>query len=176
MKLILTCLCALVVTSLRAADKPNIIIFLADDLGYADIGVNGCKDIPTPNIDSIATNGVRFTDGYATQQLRSDELGRGNAIQAASVAGGVLVGGSLAMFLVEHWGWYPTMGLMALLCLLPLLALPWSDAQQARYLALAEESIAAQKAIEAADEIPFEQYRAYYVSPDRLTPGSAAGA
>jgi len=49
-----------------AADKPNIIIFLADDLGYADIGVNGCKDIPTPNIDSIASNGVRFTDGYAT--------------------------------------------------------------------------------------------------------------
>jgi arylsulfatase A-like enzyme len=50
----------------QAADKPNIIIFLADDLGYADIGVNGCKDIPTPNIDSIAVQGVRFTDGYAT--------------------------------------------------------------------------------------------------------------
>jgi arylsulfatase A-like enzyme len=49
-----------------AQDKPNIVIFLADDLGYADIGVNGCKDIPTPNIDTIAKNGVRFTDGYAT--------------------------------------------------------------------------------------------------------------
>jgi arylsulfatase A-like enzyme len=49
-----------------AATLPNIIIFLADDLGYADIGVNGCKDIPTPNIDSIAKNGMRFTDGYAT--------------------------------------------------------------------------------------------------------------
>ena len=49
-----------------AATLPNIIIFLADDLGYGDIGVNGCKDIPTPNIDSIAKNGVRFTDGYAT--------------------------------------------------------------------------------------------------------------
>jgi arylsulfatase A-like enzyme len=49
-----------------SASLPNIIIFLADDLGYADIGVNGCKDIPTPNIDSIAKNGVRFTDGYAT--------------------------------------------------------------------------------------------------------------
>jgi arylsulfatase A-like enzyme len=48
-----------------AEDKPNIIIFLADDLGYADIGVNGCKDIPTPNVDAIANNGVRFTDGYA---------------------------------------------------------------------------------------------------------------
>ncbi len=49
-----------------ATAAPNIIIFLADDLGYADIGVNGCKDIPTPNIDSLAKNGVRFTDGYAT--------------------------------------------------------------------------------------------------------------
>lgn len=46
--------------------RPNMIIFLADDLGYADIGVNGCTDIPTPQIDRLATNGVRFTDGYAT--------------------------------------------------------------------------------------------------------------
>jgi len=57
--------------SLCAADKPNIIIFLADDLGYADIGVNGCKDIPTPHVDSIANNGVRFTDGYATHPVCS---------------------------------------------------------------------------------------------------------
>jgi arylsulfatase A-like enzyme len=48
------------------AEKPNIIIFLADDLGYAGLGVYGCKDIPTPHIDSLAANGVRFTDGYAT--------------------------------------------------------------------------------------------------------------
>ena len=39
------------------AAPPNIIIFLADDLGYADIGANGCQDIPTPNIDSIAESG-----------------------------------------------------------------------------------------------------------------------
>jgi arylsulfatase A-like enzyme len=44
--------------------KPNILIILADDLGYADLGVQGCKDIPTPNIDSIAANGVRFTEAY----------------------------------------------------------------------------------------------------------------
>lgn len=51
--------------------QPNILLFLADDLGYADIGVNGCQDIPTPNIDSIAKNGVRFTDGYATHPVCS---------------------------------------------------------------------------------------------------------
>jgi arylsulfatase A-like enzyme len=48
------------------AQKPNVIIILADDLGYADVGFNGCKDIPTPNIDRIASNGVKFTNGYVT--------------------------------------------------------------------------------------------------------------
>lgn len=52
-------------TNVSSAEKPNVVIFLADDLGYADVGVNGCQDIPTPNVDSIAKNGVRFTDGYA---------------------------------------------------------------------------------------------------------------
>lgn len=48
------------------AQKPNVIVILADDLGYADVGFNGCKDIPTPNIDRIAKNGVKFTNGYVT--------------------------------------------------------------------------------------------------------------
>ena len=48
-----------------AASKPNLVIILSDDLGYADIGVHGCKDIPTPNIDRIAKQGVRMTDAYA---------------------------------------------------------------------------------------------------------------
>jgi len=48
-----------------AADKkPNVLIFLADDVGWAEFGFQGAKDIPTPNIDSIAKNGVRFTQGY----------------------------------------------------------------------------------------------------------------
>jgi arylsulfatase A-like enzyme len=46
--------------------SPNLIIILADDLGNADVGFNGCKDIPTPNIDRIAQNGVRFTSGYVS--------------------------------------------------------------------------------------------------------------
>src|SRR5688572_27032460 len=46
------------------ARKPNLVIFYADDLGYGECGVYGCKDIPTPHIDSIAKNGVRFTQGY----------------------------------------------------------------------------------------------------------------
>jgi arylsulfatase A-like enzyme len=46
--------------------RPNIIVIITDDMGYADIGCHGCKDIATPNIDSIAKNGVRFTDGHVS--------------------------------------------------------------------------------------------------------------
>jgi arylsulfatase A-like enzyme len=46
--------------------RPNILIILADDMGYADAGFQGCKDIPTPNIDTLAKNGVRFTSGYVS--------------------------------------------------------------------------------------------------------------
>jgi arylsulfatase A-like enzyme len=53
------------------AGKPNLIVILADDLGCADVGFNGCKDIPTPNIDSIAENGVRCTSGYVTHPFCS---------------------------------------------------------------------------------------------------------
>ena len=46
--------------------SPNLIFIIADDLGYADVGFNGCKDIPTPNIDRIAQEGVKFTNGYVS--------------------------------------------------------------------------------------------------------------
>ncbi len=49
----------------KRAPRPNIVLILADDMGYADIGPHGCKDIPTPNIDRLAARGVRFTDAYA---------------------------------------------------------------------------------------------------------------
>ena len=48
------------------APRPNIVVIVADDLGYADIGIHGSKDIPTPNIDALARGGVRFTDAYVT--------------------------------------------------------------------------------------------------------------
>jgi len=54
-----------------AANRPNILVILADDLGYGDVGFNGCPDIPTPNIDSIASNGALCTDGYATHPFCS---------------------------------------------------------------------------------------------------------
>ena len=47
-----------------ATDQPNIIVMLADDLGYGELSCQGSRDIPTPHIDAIAANGVRFTDAY----------------------------------------------------------------------------------------------------------------
>lgn len=46
--------------------KPNIILIVSDDMGYADAGFTGCKDIPTPALDAIAANGIQFTSGYVT--------------------------------------------------------------------------------------------------------------
>ena len=60
-------LTALTTTITTAADrKPNVIVFLCDDTGYGEFGFQGNKEIPTPHIDSIAKNGVRFTQGYVS--------------------------------------------------------------------------------------------------------------
>lgn len=59
------------VVSAGAPNNPNILIILADDLGYADVGFQGGKDIPTPNIDSLAQGGVRLTNGYVNHPFCS---------------------------------------------------------------------------------------------------------
>ncbi len=54
-----------------AATKPNIIIILVDDAGYADFGFMGSKDLQTPNIDSLAAHSVKFTDAHVTASVCS---------------------------------------------------------------------------------------------------------
>lgn len=54
-----------------AAARPNIIVIVADDLGWHDLTVQGATDLKTPNIDALATNGVRFTRGYVTAPVCS---------------------------------------------------------------------------------------------------------
>jgi arylsulfatase A-like enzyme len=51
--------------ALAGGDKPNIVFILADDLGYGDLGCYGQKRIKTPNLDRIASEGIRFTEAYA---------------------------------------------------------------------------------------------------------------
>ena len=56
---------------LRAADasRPNIVLIFADDLGYADLGSQGAKDIATPHLDRLAAEGTRFTSFYVAQAV-----------------------------------------------------------------------------------------------------------
>ena len=51
--------------------KPNVIFILMDDAGYGDFGCYGQTRIETPNIDSLATRGIRFTDMYSAAPLSS---------------------------------------------------------------------------------------------------------
>ena len=59
------------VSAVAQSRQPNIIVILADDLGYGDVGFNGCPDYPTPNIDSLTINGVRCSSGYVTHPFCS---------------------------------------------------------------------------------------------------------
>ena len=60
---------SIIVTAPNASAQtrpPNVVIIVADDMGYADIGVQGSRDIPTPNIDALAAGGTRFTNAYVS--------------------------------------------------------------------------------------------------------------
>lgn len=56
----------LVAAIASSAEKPNIIVIIADDLGYGDLGCNGSQTIATPHIDRVAAEGLRFTSGYCS--------------------------------------------------------------------------------------------------------------
>ncbi|MFZ5830389.1 MAG: sulfatase [Planctomycetota bacterium] len=49
-----------------SSPPPNIVVIVADDLGWSDVGFNGCKEIPTPRLDALAKSGVVFSAGYVT--------------------------------------------------------------------------------------------------------------
>jgi arylsulfatase A-like enzyme len=69
MKLFLTLFAVLALNlplSLRAAEKPNIVLLYADDLGFGDVGCYGATAVKTPNVDRLAREGLRFTDGHAS--------------------------------------------------------------------------------------------------------------
>ena len=70
MKLLYTLLLAAVCGAALAADKPNIVVILADDLGYGDPQCyNPQGKIPTPHIDKLAAQGMRFTDGHSSSSI-----------------------------------------------------------------------------------------------------------
>lgn len=65
------CVLCAAVFDLRAAEaaagvRPNILFVVGDDMGYADVGFHGGREIPTPHLDALAAAGVRFTSGYVS--------------------------------------------------------------------------------------------------------------
>lgn len=72
MKTIITSLCSGVLSiALQAQTRPNIVLILADDLGYGDLGCYGSRLNRTPNIDRIAADGMLFTDFYSASPVSS---------------------------------------------------------------------------------------------------------
>jgi arylsulfatase A-like enzyme len=65
MKKNLTIVICFLTATLHAADKPNVVFFLIDDLGYMDLGCYGSTFYETPHIDALAKSGARFTQAYA---------------------------------------------------------------------------------------------------------------
>ena len=63
---LLPCLLIFFSLSVFSAEKPNIIFIYGDDVGYGDVGAYGSEKIPTPNIDRLADQGLRFTDGHCS--------------------------------------------------------------------------------------------------------------
>ena len=86
---ILICLVAILLTTWTQAKPPNVLLIMADDMGYSDLGCYG-GEIETPHLDGLAKNGLRFTQfyntarcwpsraalltGYYAQQVRRDNL------------------------------------------------------------------------------------------------------
>ena len=57
---------AMLAAASDATRQPNIVVIVADDLGYADVGFHGGQEIPTPHLDALAASGARFTNGYVS--------------------------------------------------------------------------------------------------------------
>lgn len=74
MRILCTCILSVVSSQLtvaQAPEKPNIIFILLDDYGYKDLGCYGSKFYETPNIDRLASEGIRFADAYAACSVSS---------------------------------------------------------------------------------------------------------
>ena len=50
----------------EAAEKPNVIVIMADDLGFGDVSYNGARGVKTPHIDRLAARGLQFSQGYCS--------------------------------------------------------------------------------------------------------------
>jgi len=62
--------CLFIAWTSFAAELPNVVIIYADDMGFGDLGANNADSkIPTPNLDRLASQGMRFTDGHSSSGI-----------------------------------------------------------------------------------------------------------
>src|SRR5438477_8268141 len=77
--------------------RPNIIVILADDIGYGDLSCYGATKVKTPNLDKLATQGMRFTDAHCAAAVCTPTryaLMTGQYAWRHAPARGILIGGA----------------------------------------------------------------------------------
>ena len=89
-------------TSSQATNKPNILIILVDDLGYGDLSSYGAKDLKSPNIDSLMSNGMRFDSFYANCPVCSPTRA---ALLSGTYPDFAGVPGVIRTHSQNNWGW-----------------------------------------------------------------------
>ena len=89
------------VSAQPSADRPNFLIITTDDMGYTDLGAFGGRDIPTPNLDRLAREGVRFSNFHATPSCAPTRasLMTGNGNHEAGLGTQLVVEG------LQGWGY-----------------------------------------------------------------------
>ncbi len=101
MRLICFLVGLLIAVGLAAADeRPNIVLLLADDLGYGELGSYGQQRIRTPHIDDLAANGLRFTDFYAGNAVCSPSRA---VLATGRSAARVAIRGNAGFFGGDRW-------------------------------------------------------------------------
>lgn len=97
------CLLVLAAPISFAADTPNLILILADDLGYGDVGYQGAPDIRTPNLDRLSSEGITFTSMRANCTVCSPTRA---AIMTGRYADRVGVPGVIRTSPPDSWGYF----------------------------------------------------------------------
>jgi arylsulfatase A-like enzyme len=98
----------LVPITAAAAERPNIILIMADDLGFADLGCYG-SEIETPNLDSLAAAGLRFTQFYNTAKCHSSRVSLLTGLYCDQAGGAKLSRGATIAEVLSGSGYFTAM-------------------------------------------------------------------
>ena len=106
--IIATALTAACSSSTRAAQRPNIVVIMADDLGFADVGCYG-SEIATPRLDGLAGKGLRFTQFYNTAKCHSSRVSLLTGLYCDQAGGARLSRGATIAAALGQAGYFTAM-------------------------------------------------------------------